>query len=209
MSATDPFTALLLFLLAFFGGQTTGPAANFRLVPAESSLRVFVGKAGLLSMLAHDHNIGVRDYSGQVTIPAAGITGAQLELKVDTRSLVILDPEVSESDRKKITRSMHEEVLESAKYPEAVFRSTGLTDVSEQRDGEIRFQLRGDLTLHGQTRSVVIPVAVRRTAGQLKAVGRYTLRQTEFGIRPYSTAGGAIKVKNDVVVDFQITAKGQ
>ena len=208
MLRPGPLSALLLLLLIIVAGShSSAQTADFSLVPAESSLRVFVGKAGLLSMLAHDHNIGIRDYTGRIAIPTNGIEGSRLELRVDTRSLVVLDTEISDSDRARITRSMHEEVLESAKYPEAVFRSTSLTGIVKRPDGEVRFELKGDLTLHGQTRSIVIPVVVRRGPGQLKATGRYVLKQTEFGIRPYSTAGGAIKVKNDVVIDFQITGR--
>lgn len=209
MLTSDPLSLLLLLLLGVQGGRASDPASDYRLAPAESSLRVFVGKAGFLSVLAHDHNIGVRDFSGRLVIPPGGIPGARLELKIDTRSMAVLDAEVSDGDRAKITRSMHEEVLESAKYPEAVFRSTGLTGLTELRDGEVRFQLGGDLTLHGQTRPITLPVVVRRTPGLLKATGRYVLRQTDYGIRPYSTAGGAIKVKNEVVIDFQITARSQ
>ena len=209
MFTSDPLSLLLLLLLGFQAGRVPEQAFDYRLVPAESSLRVFVGKAGLLSMLAHDHNIGVRDFGGRVVIPANGIAGSRLEVKIDTRSMVVLDAEISDGDRAKITRSMHEEVLESAKYPEAVFRSTGLTGLTERPDGEVRFQLGGDLTLHGQTRPITLPVMVRRTPGLLKATGRYVLRQTDYGIRPYSTAGGAIKVKNEVVIDFQITARSQ
>ena len=127
MFTSDPLSLLLLLLLGFQAGRVPEQAFDYRLVPAESSLRVFVGKAGLLSMLAHDHNIGVRDFGGRVVIPANGIAGSRLEVKIDTRSMAVFDAEVSDGDRAKITRSMHEEVLESAKYPEAVFRSTGLS----------------------------------------------------------------------------------
>ena len=166
-----------------------------------------MSKAGLLSVLAHDHIIGIRGYSGRVFISPRGIADSGLELQIDTRSLVVLDEKVSAGDRAKITRSMHDEVLESARFPEARFRSTGVTGITEGRDGEVRFQLAGELTLHGVTRSVVLPVTLRRLAGELRASGRYVLKQTDFGIRPYSTAGGAIRVKNEVVIDFQITAR--
>ncbi len=193
----------LLFLIL-----TPSLATEYRVIPAESRFQVEVSKAGLLAVLAHDHVIGIRGYSGRVVLSPRGIADSGMELRIDTRSLVVLDEKPSAADRAKITRSMHEEVLESARYPEAIFRSTGVAGMTEGRDGEIRFQLTGDLTLHGVTRAIVLPVTLRRLPGELRATGRYVLKQTDFGIRPYSTAGGAIKVKNEVVIDFQITARG-
>jgi len=207
MLFNNPFVMLLALLL----GVASPPAAQqyqeYRLAPAESSFRVFVGKAGFLAALAHDHHIGIRSYTGRVALAPNAIANSRLELRVDTRSLVVLDEKISDRDREKITRSMHEEVLESARYPEAIFRSTGISGLRDQGKGEFSLQLQGDLTLHGQTRSISIPVALRTTPGQLRATGRYLLKQNDFGIRPYSTAGGAIKVKNEVVIEFEITAR--
>lgn len=192
------------------------PVREFTIIPAESSFWVFVGKAGLFSVLAHDHNIGIRNFNGKVTIPVdpIGSDGLErkildsgLEIKIDTRSLTLLDNKISDGDRAKITRSMHEVVLESARYPEAAFRSAGVTGVSGGGDGRFSLQLSGDLTLHGVTRRITIPVSLLLTSGQLKASGKYTLRQSDFGIQPYSTAGGTIRVRNDVVVSFEITAR--
>ncbi len=192
------------------------PVREFNIIPAESSFWVFVGKAGLFSVLAHDHNIGIRNFTGKVTIPndpdgvkgpGGKVTDSGLEMKIDTRSLTLLDDKISDGDRAKITRSMHEVVLESARYPEAAFRSAGVTGVDGRGDGRFNLQLSGDLTLHGVTRRITIPVSLQLTSGQLKASGKYTLRQSDFGIQPYSTAGGTIRVRNDVVVSFEIVAR--
>ena len=205
MTLTYPF--LLALLTALLTGQAK-PAREYTLAPGGSSFRVFVGKAGLFSALAHDHNIGIRSFTGRLTIPEGRIADSSLEMKVDTRSLVVLDDKIDDGDRAKITRSMHEVVLESARYPEAVFRSSGVTDLTARGDNRFSLQVSGDLTLHGVTRRIAIPVSLILSAGQLKATGQYTLRQSDFGIQPHSTAGGTIRVRNDVVVSFEITARG-
>ena len=209
------FVNFWLLIFTSWGGGAA--AVEYRLVPAESRFQVEVSKAGLLSVLAHDHVIGIGGYSGRVVISPRGIADSSLELQIDTRSLVVLDEKASAGDRAKITRAMHDEVLESARFPTARFKSTGVTGMTEGRDGEVLLQLAGELTLHGTTRPIVIPVSLRGLsgapragaprAGELRASGRYVLKQTDFGIRPYSTAGGAIRVKNEVVIDFQITGR--
>lgn len=176
-------------------------AKTYNIVPAESSLTVFVGKAGALSFLAHDHNIAVRSYSGRVVVPAAGPAAGSLELDIDARSLAVLD-KISEKDRKEITNSMNNTVLESGKFPKITFRSVGVSNVNGNN-----LTANGDLTLHGVTKRIAVPVNISATPQMLRATGRYVLKQTDFGITPYSAAAGSIKVKNEVVINFNIVAK--
>jgi polyisoprenoid-binding protein YceI len=195
----------VLLLLTSAGAQSK--ARTYSIVAGESSFWVFVGKAGIFSGLAHNHEIGVKSFTGRVTIPATGTSAATLELEADAKSLAVLDKEVSDKDRTEIYNSMHTAVLESARYPKITFRSASVTDVKETGSNNVTFILNGDLTLHGVTRRIAVPVTATITPQQLKASGKYTLRQTDFGIRPYSAAGGTIKVKNEVVVNFAIVAK--
>jgi len=176
-------------------------AKTYTIVPAESSLTVFVGKAGALSFLAHDHNIAVRSYSGRVVIPAAGAAAGSLELDIDAKSLAVLD-KISEKDRQAITNSMNNIVLESGKFPKIPFRSVSITNFNGPN-----LTINGDLTLHGVTRRIAIPASISATPQSLRARGRYVLKQTDFGITPYSAAAGSIKVKNEVIINFNIVAK--
>ncbi len=174
---------------------------TYNIVPAESSLTVFVGKAGALSFLAHDHNIAVRSYSGRVVVPAAGPSSGSLELDIDAKSLAILD-KISEKDRQEITNSMNTKVLESGKFPKITFRSVGVSNVNGAN-----LTVNGDLTLHGVTKRIAVPVTISATPQMLRATGKYVLKQTDFGITPYSAAAGSIKVKNEVILNFNIVAK--
>jgi polyisoprenoid-binding protein YceI len=180
---------------------------TYTIVSSESSFRVFVGKAGLFSVFAHDHDIGVKSFNGRVVVPEAGAGGGSLEMEVDATSLDVLDTKPSESDKKKIFDSMHKEVLESAKHPKITFKSVSVSDVKQTSNDSYSLIVNGDLTLRGVTKRIAIPVAATVTPQQLRATGKYTLKQTDFGIKPYSAAGGAIKVKNEVVLNFDIVAK--
>ncbi len=180
---------------------------TYRLVPQESRFQVRVAKAGALRFLAHDHTMGVKSFRGQVTLADGRYDEARLELEVDAPSIVVLDEKVKESDRAKITRSMHDEVLQSARYPLIRFRSREVSLRPARRDNQVEVEVAGALTLRGVTREVRLPVTVTRTAGELRAVGSYPLTQTEFGIAPYSTAGGTIRVKDVVVLEYQLVAR--
>ncbi len=195
---------VLLLLAATASAQSK--SRTYTIVAGESSFWVFVPKTGLLSGLAHDHEIGVKSFNGKVVVPEAGASGGSLELNVDATSLTVMDKKPSEEDKKKIYNSMHGEVLESAKHPKITFKSVSVSNLKQTGDG-YSFTLNGDLTLHGVTKRIAVPVGATITPQQLRATGKYTLRQTDFGIKPYSTAGGTIKVKDEVVVNFNIVAK--
>ena len=203
MKARRVFPLLLLAVFAF--GQSS--TRTYTIVPSESSFWVFVGKTGLFSALAHDHEIGVKSFSGRVVVPAAGASGGSLEMEVEAPSLVVLDKKPSEEDKKKIFDSMHNEVLESAKYQKITFKSVSVSDVKQTGNDAYSFVVNGDLTLHGVTKRIAVPVAATVTPQELRAAGKYTLKQTDYGIKPYSAAGGTIKVKNEVIVNFSILAK--
>ncbi len=196
---------LLLLLSVTANAQSN--SRTYTIDAKESSFWVFVGKSGFLSGLAHDHEIGVKSFTGRVVVPEAGAAGGALELDIDARSLVVLDKKVSEKDRTEIFNSMHQDVLESAKHQKITFKSVAVSDVKQTGDNAYSFTLTGDLTLHGVTKRIATPVTATITPQQLRAVGKYTLKQTDYGVKPYSAAGGTIKVKNEVVVNFNIVAK--
>ncbi|MGE0887284.1 MAG: YceI family protein [Blastocatellales bacterium] len=194
----------LLLLASAVGAQSK---RTYTIVAGESSFWVFVAKTGLFSALAHDHEIGVKSFTGKITVPESGASGGSLELDINAQSLAVLDKKPSEDDKKKIYNSMHAEVLESAKYPKISFKSVSVSDLKQTGGENYTFTLNGDLTLHGMTKRVAVPVSLTINQQQLRAVGKYTLKQTDYGIKPYSAAGGTIKVKNEVVVNFNIVAK--
>jgi polyisoprenoid-binding protein YceI len=197
------FTSLLLF-------GTTGAHAQghtYNIIPTESSLWIAVGKAGLLSGLGHAHEIGAPSVTGQVVMPAGEATGGSLALNVDATSLTVLDKNVSAKDRTEIFKAMHNEVIESAKYQKITFVSVAVADIQQTGAGHYSFTLHGDLTLHGVTKRIAVPVTATVTPSQLRATGTYTLKQTDYGIKPYAVAGGTIKVQNAVVINFNLVAQ--
>ncbi|MBL8189376.1 MAG: YceI family protein [Acidobacteria bacterium] len=203
------FTLTILIAIAMLCGWpvATQKTRTYTIVAGESSFWVFVPKAGLLSGFAHDHEIGVKSFTGKIVVPEAGASNGSLELNVDATSLAVLDKKPSEDDKKKIYNSMHTEVLESAKYPKINFKSVSVNDLKQTGSDAYNFTLNGDLTLHGVTKRIAFPVSLTINAQELRAIGKYTLRQTDFGFKPYSAAGGTIKVKNEITVNFNIVAK--
>jgi polyisoprenoid-binding protein YceI len=173
----------------------------------DSNVWIFVGKAGFFSALGHDHEIGIKSFSGRIDVPQLGASGGSLDLDIEAKSFVVLDKEASEKDRAKIFKAMHDDVLESEKFQKIAFRSVSVSDLKPTGEGSYSLTLNGDLTLHGVTKRIALPATVTITPEQLRAVGKYTLKQTDYGIKVYSAGAGTVKVKNEVVVNFNIVAK--
>ena len=188
-------TGFVLGAILLSHGQTgSDPDPASAIDTAHSVLTVRVYKTGLFSAFAHDHEIRAPIQNG--VIDEAKNT---VEFTVDARTLRVLDPETSEKDRAEIQSTMlGPKVLDSEKVPEIRFRSTSIGE-----GGDDRLIVRGDLTLHGQAHPVKVNVAGRDG----HYLGSARLSQKDFGISPVSIAGGSIKVKDEVLVEFEIFTK--
>jgi polyisoprenoid-binding protein YceI len=122
-------------------------------------------------------------------------------------SLFVAD-DVKDEERLKIEHDMREKVLETTKYPAIVFKSAQVA-VSKRNNGEYEVTIRGDLTLHGITRSVRIEAQMTLYDSTLRAHGEFSLGQTDYGIKPISVAAGTVKVKNELTLSFDIVANQQ
>ena len=154
-------------------------------------MTVHVYRSGLFSFAGDNHEIQSPVASGMVNESARSV-----ELRVDVRRMRVLDPNLSTDKRSQVQEKMlSPDVLDPDRYPEISFRSTAV----EEKNGN-NVAVRGDLTLHGQTRP--INVSVSRAAHHYR--GSATIKQTDFGIKPISIGGGTIKVKDEVRIDFDI-----
>lgn len=159
---------------------------------ARSSLRIHIGKAGLLSAAGHEHLVTARLLRGALD---AG-HNPSVSFTVSASSLVVEpDPKLSESDRADVQDTMQTKVLESGKYPRIEFRSTRIMG-----RGSDTWDVEGDLSLHGVSRPITL--VVQKNNGHY--VGRTRIKQTDFAIRPVSVGAGLVKVSDEVEIEFDI-----
>ena len=158
---------------------------------SRSKITVHVSKSGILSAAGHNHVVAAPISGGGVD------TGAhQVELKVNAKALTVQDPGGSDKDRAEIQKTMlGPQVLDTEQYPEIAFRSTGAESA-----GAGAWKVQGSLTLHGQSHPVAVDV--REANGNY--TGSASFKQTEFGIKPVKVAGGTIRVKDEVRIEFEI-----
>jgi len=170
---------------------TLSASAQTRAIdPAKSTMTVRVYKSGVFSAFGHDHEIAAPIARGSVDEKAR-----RVELRVNSAALKVQDPNASEKDRAEIQKTMQTEVLEAERYPEIAFHSTAVDPA-----GEGAWTVHGELTLHGQTR----PVAVQVRESNGRFTGSARVKQSDFGIQPVKVAGGTVKVKDEVRIEFDL-----
>jgi polyisoprenoid-binding protein YceI len=182
----------LLFLVTSSLAWTVAASAQPQPIDIHKSIMtVRVYKAGVFSAFGHDHEIAAPIAGGSVDIAAQ-----KAELHMDAGALRVRDSKGSEKDRDQVQKTMlGPEVLDSEHYPEIVFRSSAVEPM-----GPGAWKMRGVLTLHGQTRPVTVEVSERAA----HYVGTSLLKQTDFGIKPVRIAGGTVRVKDEVRIEFDI-----
>jgi polyisoprenoid-binding protein YceI len=174
-------------------------SVTYRLSP-RSRLEVKTGKAGLFGFAGHSHIIRARAFSGQVVYYPKVPTKSRLEITVITDSLEVLTPPDT-AEIRKVTAAMRTDVLQVDQHHEIRLASRQVTPTA---DG---FHIVGALTLVGQTREVPLDVTVKLGLDSLRASTKFSVKQTDFGIKPYSGGpAGTVKVADRVAFDIDAIA---
>ena len=164
---------------------------------------------GPLSAMGHNPSFAIRDVDGEIALDPESGEKASLKLKVKAGSLALTD-NMSDKDRREIERAMQEEVLETSRFPEIVYACPeDKASVTRNGDGQFQVTMTGDLSLHGVTRSHSVTAKVFVTGDMLRGSAETSLRQSDFGIKLVSAAGGMLKVKEDVKLTFDFVARKQ
>jgi polyisoprenoid-binding protein YceI len=171
----------------------------YRLAPS-SRLEVKTGKAGLFGFAGHTHVIRARAFSGTVVYYPHAAARSHLQITVQADSLEVLTPPDT-AEIRKVTEAMRTETLHIDQYHEIRLVSKKLTPTA---DG---FHMIGALTLVGQTRDVPIDMTVEVGIDTLRAEATFAIKQTDFGIKPFSGGpAGTVKVADRVTFNIHAVA---
>jgi polyisoprenoid-binding protein YceI len=162
---------------------------------------------GLLAAMGHNPTIGIRDFSGEMTFSPEKLEAGSLKIIIKSSSLSVQD-DIGAKDLREMEHLMNQEVLETAKFPEILYEASSIS-VTKMADMLYSAALKGNLTLHGVSRSQPISVRVALLGSMLRASGDFTLNQSDYAIKLVSVAGGALKLKDELKFSFEIVARRQ
>lgn len=204
------FIGLLIVVFLFLpsgesAARTPGhgiEGVRYRLDPGQSKFIVHADRTGLAWFKGKSHFIAARNFSGEAALTTDVLNPASLELRVETASLEETGAAFTDQQKGIIKKELDELVLESAKYPEIVFKSTEVT--GKMSGGGFDVKIGGDLTLHGVTRHIVIPARVTLSGSDLRAVGEFSLNRKPFNVNATDAFHGFVRVKHKLRFTFDI-----
>jgi len=188
--------------------QTAAATAVYRIRSEESLLLIRVGRAGKMAHLGHDHAVASIDVQGFVEIAAdpsasrAEIAMPLLNLLVDEpeyRQRLELDKEIS-SDDVAGTYSNMRKVLEAELFPWVkVVASFAAADA-------VPPVLKVSIAMHGEAHEYLLPVQLEVSDERLSVSGELVIKQSDFGLVPFSAVGGLLQVADELQIEFDLRA---
>ena len=175
-----------------------GIAGAYRFGPESGRLLVHTTRTGLGAKAGHDLTIEVTRWHAHATVDSVTPANSSVTVEVDADSFEVrkgtggVKP-LSDADRAEIHQTL-KGILHTAQHPTITFRSRRV-------DGSAAsFTCDGELMIMGVTH----PVALQGRVADGRVVGGATVVQSRWGIRPYSAFFGALKLSDEVKVDFDV-----
>jgi polyisoprenoid-binding protein YceI len=171
---------------------------NFRLGPDSGRVVIKTGRAGLAARAGHDLTIEVTRWSARIDVPPdGGQAAATVSAELDLGSLEVREGTggampLTDRDRREIKKQMSG-ILGGGV---ATFASSRIIPA-----GASGGAIEGTVTLNGKTQPARLQVT---DSGSGRYRGSVTLAQTGFGIKPYTGFFGALKLRDEVVVEFDV-----
>jgi polyisoprenoid-binding protein YceI len=187
--------------------STKATLAHYAVDAKASRFTVQAFAAGILSAVGHNPILAIRDFRGDVHFSSETLQVGGFHLSIKAASLSVQD-DISDKDRREIERLTNEQVLEVAKYPEVTYEAP-IISITRLGDSLYSAALDGNLTLHGVTCRQPVTARIAVFGKTLRASGDFRLKQTEYQIKPISVAGGAIKLKDELKLSFEMLAREQ
>jgi polyisoprenoid-binding protein YceI len=192
------------------GAESAAPKSQVVYEPGDvflpgSRVYVFVGKTGF----GHEHAVIGQLKQGRLRLDVPRDSG---NLVFDMNSFVAdadaarryvgLAGTTDESTRQQVMDNMRgPAVLDVAHYPTAEFRVRSLSPLPQPGTrGATQYQLSGDFTLHGVTRTVQLVAEAEPQGGWIRLRGQFLMLQTQFGITPFAKVFGAVGVTDQLKV---------
>jgi polyisoprenoid-binding protein YceI len=178
-------------------------AGSYRLEPQAGRLLLKTGRTGLGRRAGHDLTIEATRWQADVVVNTADPGQSSVTVTVETGSVEVREgtgglKQLTDADRADIKATIGEKILLSAEHPVITFSSSQVTGTPGA------FQIIGDLTIMGQARPVTVYGGI--DAGRLS--GHATVTQSLWGIKPYSAFAGALRLADDIQVQFDLAVPG-
>jgi polyisoprenoid-binding protein YceI len=163
-------------------------AGTYKLGPDNASLHVETGRSGAAAKAGHDLVIDVNSWEATLEVG----DDSRLSLSADPTSLHVREGKggmqaLKDDDKEDIRKTIDKDVLKK--------KSIAFTSSSVETAGD-GLKVSGELEIAGKAKPITFDV--NESGGTI--TGSAELKQSDWGIKPYSALFGALKVNDEVKV---------
>lgn len=173
--------------------------------PDDGELLLHTGVAGRAARMGHRLTIAMRRWRATVRWAAAQPVGAEVAVETDSFEVLRGDGGVKglSGAEKALVRSNALKSLSASRFPQIRY----VADVIEKTDDGYR--LTGALHIRGESRDHVIELYTEDLGDSWRMSVESTIRQSDYGIKPYSLLMGSVQVEDEVSLTFSaVRAQG-
>ncbi|HEY1677820.1 MAG TPA: YceI family protein [Candidatus Sulfotelmatobacter sp.] len=174
---------LLATLLAFLVSMAAAQDLAYQLDPAQTSVQFTLGDV-------------LHTVHGKFKLKHGAL---QLEPSGKVSGEIVVDATSGDSGSSMRDRKMHKEVLESARYPEIVFRPDRVEGAVTPQ-GKSSVMVHGMFNIHGTEREITVPAQIETTASKWTASVHFTIPYAKWGMKNPSNL--FLKVNDTVEIDL-------
>jgi polyisoprenoid-binding protein YceI len=165
---------------------------------SDGELQLRTGVTGRAARMGHRLTIAMTQW--QATVSWDGDQPVTAELVVETDSFEVLRGEGGvkglSGAEKVVVKSNAMKSLNAGRFPEIRF---GADAIDKTDDG---YRLSGTLQIRGKSREHVIDLRTDDLGDSWRMSVESTVRQSDYGIKPFSLLMGSVQVTDDVMVSF-------
>jgi polyisoprenoid-binding protein YceI len=161
-------------------------------------LLIRTGVAGPAAAMGHRLTIAMRRWRATTHWNSDEPVDAELTVEVGSLEVVRGEGGVTplSGAEKMLVRGSALRSLDAQRFPQITFSAN---TIEKTDDG---YRLSGTLTIHGKTRPQIVDLRTDDRGDSWQLSSETVIRQSEFGVKPYSQLLGALKVADDVTVSF-------
>jgi polyisoprenoid-binding protein YceI len=172
--------------------------AVWTLDSSDGELLVRTGVTGRAARMGHRLTIAMTRW--HATVKFTGAEPVSVEAVIEADSFEVLRGEGGvkglSGPEKALVRSNALKALNAGRFPRIRFAA----DVLDQTDEGYR--LTGSLEVRGRTRDRVIDLCTEDLGDSWRMTAESMVRQSDYGVKPYSLLMGSVQVADDVAVSF-------
>jgi polyisoprenoid-binding protein YceI len=199
------------WLVVLWSAMVVAPAAQaperLGFDPAATSIVVRVGRSGVFGFAGHDLEIAAPVADGQIIPDRGDVTRSTITSTFDATALKVTGEGEPPKDVPEVQRVMLSgQVPDVETYPKTTFPSRKLSATQHSTE-RMTLRIDGELTLHGMTRALTVPVDLHLTANGLS--GHRTRHRASDRLRDPTRdrRSGTVRVKDEVEIVLSVLAR--